>query len=112
MTPPLRDHKCQHALWRGLKFDDLQLVATDHCPFCFNENRLGLLKSKRFGQENFNQIPNGAPGVELRLTLLYDGGRQSRTHQSEPVCAAHRHRPSQDVWLVSAKGDDRDRQRC
>lgn len=74
MTPPLRDHKCQHALWRGLQFDDLQLVATDHCPFCFNENPLGLLKSKRFGQDNFNQIPNGAPGVELRLTLLYDGG--------------------------------------
>ena len=38
MTPPLRDHDCQHALWRGLQFDDLQLVATDHCPFCFNEN--------------------------------------------------------------------------
>jgi dihydropyrimidinase len=74
MTPPLRDHKCQHALWRGLQFDDLQLVATDHCPFCFNENPLGLLKSKQFGRDNFNRIPNGAPGVELRLTLLYDGG--------------------------------------
>jgi dihydropyrimidinase len=74
MTPPLRDHECQHALWRGLRFDDLQLVATDHCPFCFNENPLGLLKSKQFGRDNFNRIPNGAPGVELRLTLLYDGG--------------------------------------
>ncbi len=74
MTPPLRDHKCQHALWRGLQFDDLQLVATDHCPFCFNENPLGILKSKQFGRDNFNKIPNGAPGVELRLTLLYDGG--------------------------------------
>lgn len=74
MTPPLRDHKCQHELWRGLQFDDLQIVATDHCPFCFNENPMGLLKSKRFGENNFNQIPNGAPGVELRLELLYDGG--------------------------------------
>lgn len=74
MTPPLRTHQCQHALWRGLKFDDLQLVATDHCPFCFNENPLGLLKSKRFGQDDFSKIPNGAPGVELRLSLLYDGG--------------------------------------
>jgi dihydropyrimidinase len=74
MTPPLRTHSCQHALWRGLQFDDLQLVATDHCPFCFNENPLGLLRSKRFGQDNFSKIPNGAPGVELRLTLLYDGG--------------------------------------
>lgn len=74
MTPPLRDHKCQHALWRGLRFDDLQLVATDHCPFCFNENPLGLLRSKQYGRDDFSKIPNGAPGVELRLTLLYDGG--------------------------------------
>ncbi|KPQ33383.1 MAG: dihydropyrimidinase Dht [Phormidesmis priestleyi Ana] len=74
MTPPLRDHKCQHALWRGLQFDDLQIVATDHCPFCINENPLGILKSKRYGEDNFNKIPNGAPGVELRLELLYDGG--------------------------------------
>lgn len=74
MTPPLRDHRCQHELWRGLQFDDLQIVSTDHCPFCFNENPMGLLKSKRYGQDNFNKIPNGAPGVELRLELLYDGG--------------------------------------
>ncbi len=74
MTPPLRDHHCQHELWRGLQFDDLQIVSTDHCPFCFNENPMGLLKSKRYGEDNFNRIPNGAPGVELRLELLYDGG--------------------------------------
>ena len=74
MTPPLRNQACQHALWRGLKFDDLQIVATDHCPFCFNENKMGLLRSKRYGQDDFSKIPNGAPGVELRLSLLYDGG--------------------------------------
>lgn len=77
MTPPLRDHRCQHELWRGLQFDDLQIVSTDHCPFCFNENPMGILKSKRYGQDNFNKIPNGAPGVELRLELLYDGGVQT-----------------------------------
>jgi dihydropyrimidinase len=74
MTPPLRDHECQHALWRGLKFDDLQIVATDHCPFCFNENRFGILRSKQYGKDDFSKIPNGAPGVEFRLPLLYDGG--------------------------------------
>ncbi len=74
MTPPLRDHQCQHALWRGLKFDDLQIVATDHCPFCFNENLYGLHRSKHLGRDNFEKIPNGAPGVELRLPLLFDGG--------------------------------------
>lgn len=74
MTPPLREHDCQHALWRGLKFDDLQIVATDHCPFCFNENPHGLRRSKQMGQDDFSKIPNGAPGVEFRLPLLYDGG--------------------------------------
>ncbi|NEQ47335.1 MAG: dihydropyrimidinase [Leptolyngbya sp. SIOISBB] len=74
MTPPLRDHQCQHALWRGLRFDDLQIVATDHCPFCFNENLFGLLQSKQLGKDDFSKIPNGAPGVEFRLPLLYDGG--------------------------------------
>lgn len=74
MTPPLRSHKCQHALWRGLRFDDLQIVSTDHCPFCFNEQPFGLRKSKQMGLDNFEKIPNGAPGVEFRIPLLYDGG--------------------------------------
>ena len=74
MTPPLRDRECQQALWRGLKFDDLQIVSTDHCPFCFNEKAHGILKSKQVGKDDFSKIPNGAPGVEFRLPLLYDGG--------------------------------------
>ncbi len=74
MTPPLRDRDCQDALWRGLRFDDLQIVATDHCPFCFNERSHGLLKSKQLGKDDFSKIPNGAPGVEFRLPLLFDGG--------------------------------------
>jgi dihydropyrimidinase len=74
MTPPLRDRECQEALWRGLKFDDLQIVSTDHCPFCFNEKAHGILKSKQVGRDDFSKIPNGAPGVEFRLPLLYDGG--------------------------------------
>ena len=74
MTPPLRNHDCQQALWRGLRFDDLQIVSTDHCPFCFNEKAHGLLKSKQLGIDDFSKIPNGAPGVEFRLPLLFDGG--------------------------------------
>lgn len=74
MTPPLRDRECQAALWRGLRFDDLQIVSTDHCPFCFNEKAHGLLRSKQYGRDDFSKIPNGAPGVEFRLPLLFDGG--------------------------------------
>ena len=77
MTPPLRDRECQEALWRGLRFDDLQVVSTDHCPFCFNEKAHGILKSKQMGHDDFSKIPNGAPGVEFRLPLLFDGGVKS-----------------------------------
>lgn len=47
MTPPLRGHDHQAHLWRGLKSDDLQVVSTDHCPFCFNEEPYGMKFSKQ-----------------------------------------------------------------
>jgi dihydropyrimidinase len=74
MTPPLRDHNHQTQLWRGLRTDDLQVVSTDHCPFCFNERPYGMKFSKQQGREDFSKIPNGAPGVETRLPLIFDGG--------------------------------------
>jgi len=73
MTPPLRDHSHQQHLWRGLKTDDLQVVSTDHCPFCFNEQPYGMKFSKQQGADSFSKIPNGAPGVETRLPLIFDG---------------------------------------
>jgi dihydropyrimidinase len=73
MTPPLRDHNHQKHLWRGLKTDDLQVVSTDHCPFCFNEQPYGIKHSKQQGVDSFSKIPNGAPGVETRLPLIFDG---------------------------------------
>jgi dihydropyrimidinase len=66
MTPALRDKANQADLWRGLKLGHLALVATDHCPFCFKDQ-------KELGKDNFTKIPNGAPGVENRMTLLYQG---------------------------------------
>ncbi len=73
MTPPLRDDHHQKQLWRGLKTDDLQVVSTDHCPFCFNEQPYGMQYSKQQGVGDFSKIPNGAPGVETRLPLIFDG---------------------------------------
>ncbi len=67
MTPPLREkHNCGE-LWKGLKMDDLQVISTDHCPFCMKEQ-------KELGVGDFTKIPNGAPGVENRLPLIYNGG--------------------------------------
>jgi dihydropyrimidinase len=78
MTPPLRDHHHQAMLWRGLRTNDLQVISTDHCPFCFNEQPLGMKFSKQQGVGNFNKIPNGAPGIETRLSLVFDGGVRNK----------------------------------
>ena len=69
MSPPLREKWNQAALWKGLAQNDLQVVSTDHCPFCMNEASQKLL-----GKDDFSKIPNGAPGVETRMSLVYDGG--------------------------------------
>jgi dihydropyrimidinase len=66
-TPPLREKWHQEKLWNGLKCDHLQVVSTDHCPFCFKEQ-------KEMGRDDFTKIPNGGPGVEHRMSLIYSGG--------------------------------------
>ncbi|MGH8943522.1 MAG: dihydropyrimidinase [Acidimicrobiia bacterium] len=74
-SPPMRDRAAGHqdALWQGLRTNDLQVVSTDHCPFCFNDHpELG--RQKRLGEEDFSKIPNGMPGVEPRMEALFDGG--------------------------------------
>ncbi|HEX9982723.1 MAG TPA: dihydropyrimidinase [Thermoanaerobaculia bacterium] len=67
MTPALRPKENQEKLWRGLKMNDLQVVSTDHCPFCFKDQ-------KQLGKDDFSKIPNGGPGVEHRMSLIYNGG--------------------------------------
>ncbi|HZP95250.1 MAG TPA: dihydropyrimidinase [Candidatus Limnocylindria bacterium] len=74
MSPPLREKWHQDELWKGLARNDLQVVSTDHCPFCMKEGFQGLPKQKELGKSDFSKIPNGAPGVETRMVLLYDGG--------------------------------------
>jgi dihydropyrimidinase len=74
MSPPLREKWHQDELWKGLARNDLQVVSTDHCPFCMKEGYQGLPKQKELGIGDFSKIPNGAPGVETRMALLYDGG--------------------------------------
>ena len=67
MSPPLRPRAGQERLWRALAAGDLQVVATDHCPFRMKDQ-------KTLGRDDFSKIPGGAPGIETRMSLLYDGG--------------------------------------
>jgi dihydropyrimidinase len=67
MTPPIREKHNQEILWQGLRLGHLANVATDHCPFCFKEQ-------KELGKDDFRKIPNGAPGIENRMSLMFHGG--------------------------------------
>jgi dihydropyrimidinase len=67
MSPPLREKWHQDVLWKGIATNDLQVVSTDHCPFCMADQKV-------LGKDDFSKIPNGAPGIETRLTLVHNGG--------------------------------------
>ncbi len=66
MSPPIRKKTDQEALWMGIQQNLIEVVATDHCPFCMDQ--------KRMGEKDFSKIPNGAPGVENRMELMFSEG--------------------------------------
>jgi dihydropyrimidinase len=66
MSPPLRQKKDQETLWAGINQGLVQVVATDHCPFKWEQ--------KLMGKDDFSKIPNGHPAVENRMELLYSEG--------------------------------------
>ena len=66
-SPPVREKWNQEKLWSGLQKNDLQVVSTDHCPFNF-------VGQKDMGKNDFTKIPNGGPGLENRLHLMFQGG--------------------------------------
>lgn len=67
MSPPLRKKDSQEPLWQALAMGDIQVVATDHCPFF-------MKGQKEMGRDFFGKIPNGAPGIETRMPLLFGIG--------------------------------------
>lgn len=95
VSPPLRTPASQDALWAGMEDGHVQVVATDHCPF--------RLADKDAGGGDFSVIPNGAPGIEARLLLMYQGvvdGRISLERLVE-VCATA---PARIFGLAPRKG--------
>jgi len=95
-STPLRPKEHQAALWRGLRTNDLQVVSTDHCPFCF-------VGQKELGRGDFSKIPNGLPGVENRMDLLHQAvvdGHLSRRRWIEIACAT----PARMFGLYPQKG--------
>ncbi|HEY3867275.1 MAG TPA: dihydropyrimidinase [Actinocrinis sp.] len=95
-STPLRPAEHQAALWRALRTDDLSVVSTDHCPFCFKGQ-------KELGRGDFSKIPNGMPGVENRMDLLHQAvldGHITRRRWIEIACAT----PARMFGLYPRKG--------
>lgn len=97
MSPPLRTEEDCRRLWEGLEAGDIQVVGTDHCPFNYG-------KEKQLGKDDFTKCPNGAPGVEERIPLLFSEGvmknRLSMNRFVETMCT----NPAKIYGLYPQKG--------
>lgn len=70
MSPPLRKDADREELWQALKDGEIDTVATDHCPFHYKAGKA----EKQYGKDDFTKCPNGAPGVQERLMLMFSEG--------------------------------------
>ncbi|KYH28924.1 dihydropyrimidinase [Clostridium colicanis] len=97
MSPPLRKKENQASLWKGIKDGHIHTVATDHCPFAFN-------KDKQMGKDDFTKCPNGAPGIEERIPLMFSEGvmkKKISLNKFVEVCCTN---PAKIFGLYPKKG--------
>ncbi len=73
-SPPYREASDQEALWRAVNVNDLQVISTDHCDFWYEGGKDGRPAGKELGKGDFSKIPNGCPGIEDRMMVLYTEG--------------------------------------
>ncbi len=97
LTPPLRTQEHRDALWRGLRAGTLGVVSSDHCPFCLEEKR-------RLGEKDFRDIPNGGPGVEHRLIVMYGEGVRKGRLTLEKFVDLTAAAPARQFGLTPRKG--------
>ena len=97
MSPPLREKRNQSALWTALQAGLIDTVGTDHCPFD--------LEQKLLGAEAFTQIPNGIPGIEDRVNLMYTYGVKRGALDIHRFVDALSTRPAKLFGLFPRKGN-------
>lgn len=97
MTPPLRAPGHQDRLWHGIRRGDVDVVSTDHCPFC-------MVGQKDAGADDFLKIPNGVGGVEYRLLILFDRGVEAGRISLEQLVAITSSNPAKLFGLYPRKG--------
>jgi dihydropyrimidinase len=96
-TPPLRERKNQEPLWGAVKDGVLQVVSTDHCPFRFADQ-------KTLGVGDFTKIPNGGPGVENRMQLVYHHGVNAGRMSVERFVEVTAEAPAKIFGMYPKKG--------
>jgi hypothetical protein len=107
-SPPPRDEINRQAVWDGLENGTFDIVSSDHAPFL----RAGPSGKKIAGATApFNKVPNGIPGIETRLPLLFSGGVVTGRIEPQTFVALTSTTPAPTVRALSAQGDDRRRQR-
>lgn len=97
MSPPIRPKGHSDALWGAIRAGQIQVVATDHCPF-------NLKGQKELGREDFRLIPNGAAGVEDRLKLIYTYGVKTGKISINQMVATCSTNPARIFGMYPKKG--------
>jgi dihydropyrimidinase len=110
-SPPMRTEQDNARLWEGLSEGILQTVGTDHCPFFYNGNQPIFyegskiaIPGKELGKDDFTKIPNGLPGIEDRLPVMWTCGVRSGKITANQFVAYHSTNPAKIFGLYPRKG--------
>jgi dihydropyrimidinase len=110
-SPPMRTERDQARIWDGLHDGVLQTIGTDHCPFFFNgtrpiryEGREVAIPGKELGRDDFTKIPNGLPGIQDRLPVLWTRGVRTGRISANQFVAYMCTNPAKIMGLYPRKG--------
>ena len=110
-SPPLRSEEDNARLWSGLRDGTIQTIGTDHCPFFFDggrpimyEGQAVQIPGKELGREDFTKIPNGLPGVQDRLPILWTYGVRAGRITANQFVALNSTNPARIFGLYPRKG--------
>jgi dihydropyrimidinase len=110
-SPPMRSAQDNARLWEGLSEGILQTIGTDHCPFFYNgtkpivyEGREIAIPGKELGRDDFTKIPNGLPGIEDRMPVMWTYGVRTGKITANQFVAYNSTNPAKIFGLYPRKG--------
>ena len=110
-SPPMRSKEDNARLWEGLSDGILQTIGTDHCPFFYNgtrpivyEGREIAIPGKELGKDDFTKIPNGLPGIQDRMPILWTYGVRAGRITANQFVAYNSTNPAKIFGLYPRKG--------